>query len=197
MNPIPSGLLDQGIAYHAFRKQIEKNLEAFDDVYANPTFDDDDLAFLARLPELTVVAIAEDWCPDVFHTLPTWARLVEALPGWRLAIFPRGRHPDLMATFLHRGEAQRIPTYAFYDRRRYLQAWWSGRGQQAERDLVEILDGRAFKDLDPESLERAKTVFTEGYPSRYRRANLDEILALLSAFFHVSRQEIGAGSLQP
>ena len=187
MNPIPADLLEQGLDYATFRNAIGQNLETFDAVYADPTFDADDLAFLARLPPLTVVAIVEDWCPDVFHTLPTWARIVEALPGWRLAIFPRDRYPHLMASFLHRGEAKRIPTYAFYDQRLYLQAWWSGRGEQAERDLAEVLGGRAFKDLDPESLERAKAIFTEGYPNQYRRANLDEILSLLSAFFHVAR----------
>ena len=59
MNPIPAELLERGLEYASYRRRITKNLEAFDDVYASPTCDDHDRAFLGRLPPLTVVTIAE------------------------------------------------------------------------------------------------------------------------------------------
>lgn len=187
LNRLPEDLLEGGLSYLDYRSTVRSNDEVFDEVYRDPGYTQDDLSFLSRLPALTVVALAEDWCPDVFHTLPTWARVAEEVEGWDLKIFPRDDNPRLMEAFLWKGGAQRIPVYAFYDRNLQLQCWWSGRGREAQEALDELLAGRSFDELEEAEQARAKALFDEGYPARFRRANFEEILDLLSAFFHLER----------
>lgn len=189
MNSIDERRLNQGLSYGQFREtKVEDNASVFDQVYADPTCTEEDLAFLRRLPPLSIVALAEDWCPDVFHTLPTWARVAEEVEGWSLRVFPRDEHPGLMNAFLWKGSAKRIPVYAFYDRRNRLQVWWSGRSREAAADLEDVLGGVAWSEADEETRERARELFETEYPRRYRRANFEEILDLLAAFFHESRE---------
>lgn len=185
MNPIDEATLAQGLSYEDFRARATKNVEVLDEVFENPAYTADDVEFFRRLPPLTVVAIGEDWCPDVFHTLPTWARLTSELDGWRLAVFPRDQGPALIDWFLWRGSAKRIPVYAFYDARRYLQTWWSGRGAAAERAIQEWLAGRTYAELDDARRQEIGRLFSDAYRREFRRANFVEIMAQLGAFFHV------------
>ncbi|MCP4657737.1 MAG: hypothetical protein GY856_20205 [bacterium] len=187
MNPIDPELLVQGLSYVQFRERVTRNAETFAEVYEHPAFTPADLELLRRLPPLTVVAIGEDWCPDVFHTLPTWARVAEALDGWSLRIFERDQHPTLMDCFLYREKARRIPVYAFYDQRGSLQVWWSGRGAEAQKAIDGWLAGRAFAELDPEGRTAISRQLQAGYRTSFRRANFEELLALLGAFFHLDR----------
>lgn len=187
MNPIPPEIWMQGLSYPQYRDRITQHQQIFDWVYANPAYEESDLDFLRELPTLKVLVIAEDWCTDVYHTLPTWARLVEELPQWSLKVFPRDVEPDLMAFFLGRNKARRIPVYAFYDQRDFLQVWWSGRSEPAQDALDEFLQGRKFAELDELGKAGARKVLGDGYRQQFRRANFDEILTLLEAFFHRSR----------
>jgi Thioredoxin len=184
MNPLPREVWARRLGYPAYLATVSRNRAIFDEVYGGPAFLDSDLAWLRVLPPLRLLAIGEDWCPDVCHTLPTWARLVEELPGWELGVFARDANPEVMDAFLWRGDRRRIPVYAFYlgDR---LQVWWSGRGAAAERALARLLDGRPFAELSEEERRRATLLLEEGYRREFRRQNLDEVLALLHAFFHV------------
>ena len=185
MNPIDEATLSRAAGYEEYRQRVTKNGEVFDEVHADPAYDAADLAFLRRLPPLTVVAIGEDWCPDVFHTLPTWARLTEELAGWSLYVFQRDQDPPLIESFLYRGSAKRIPVYAFYDSRRYLQTWWSGRSAAAQRAVDGWLAGRAYADLDDAARREMGRRFEDGYRNEFRRANFVEIKAQLGAFFHL------------
>lgn len=178
--------LAQGMSYETYRSQITQNQDVFDEVYDNPAFDEADLDTLQRLPPLHVVAIGEDWCPDVFHTLPTWARLAENLPGWSCHIFPRDQHPQLMDNFLYRLKSKRIPVYAFFDQNRSLQVWWSGRSREAQEVVDGALRGRALDELSKDERLDLRKVFEDGYRGRFRRLNFEEILTLLRAFFHTA-----------
>jgi hypothetical protein len=184
MNPLPKEIWNRHLSYDAYKATISRNADTFAEVYAEPSYRPEDLEWLRGLPPLRVVAIGEDWCPDVAHTMPTWARLVDELPGWELGIFARDTVPELMETFLWMGDRQRIPVYAFYlgDR---LQTWWSGRGAAAETALTDFLAGRSFADLPEDERRRGSLLLQEGYRDEFRRKNLEEIFALLQAFFHL------------
>jgi hypothetical protein len=184
MNPLPNEIWKRRLSYAAYLATVSRNREMLDEVYREPSHTEADLAWLRQLPPLRLVAIGEDWCPDVFHTLPTWARIVEQLPGWELGIFARDTIPELMDTFLWLGDRQRIPVYAFY-LERTLQVWWSGRGAGAEKALADFLAGRAFAALAEDERRRGSLLLQEGYRNQFRRQNLDEVLALLRAFFHL------------
>ncbi len=185
MNPLPKEIWARRLSYTAYLATVSRNRGTFDEVYSHPSYQAADLEWLRRLPPLRVLAIGEEWCPDVFQTLPTWARLVEELPGWELGIFARDANPDVMEPFLWRGDRQRIPVYAFYLSDR-LQLWWSGRGAAAEQALARLLGGRGFADVSEDERRRATLMLQEGYRREFRRQNLEEMLALLHAFFHVA-----------
>jgi len=186
MNLSPE-LWSEGLEYAAYRAQVSRNQETFDEVYDSPAFTAGDLAFLRQLPQLKILCLGEDWCADVYQTLPTWARVVEELSGWSFRVFPRDQHLELMERFLWRGYAQRIPVYAFYDQRNVLQLWWSGRSRAAQAELDGYLDGRKFADLNEGEKNGARRVLNDGYRREFRRANFEEILMLLGSFFHVGR----------
>lgn len=175
----------RGLPYARFREGVTRNGDVLDEVWREPAYTAEDLDILRRLPPLRVLAIGEDWCPDVFHTLPTWARLAEELPGWELRVFARDGSPGLMEPFLWKREAQRIPVYAFYDADGRLQTWWSGRSAPAEQALQETLAGRAYGDLSENERKEFSKLFEQGYRATFRRANFEEMVGLLRAFFHL------------
>lgn len=185
MNPLSPEIWSRGLPYSSYRRTVRRNGKTFDEVHRDPAYTDEDLEFLRRLPPLKVLAIGEDWCPDVYHTLPTWVRIAEKLPGWELRIFPRDANLDVMNYFLWKRENLRIPVYAFYDEDDRLQTWWSGRGALAQRAFDDALAGRAFGSLAPEERKRINEITEEGYRRELRRANFEEILRLLGAFFHL------------
>jgi hypothetical protein len=186
MNPLPDEIWNLGLSYADFRAGIARNQSGFDDTWENPSHRPEDLKLLRQLPPLRLLAIGEDWCPDVHHTLPTWARIAEELPGWELRVFARDTHPKIMEPFCWKEErAQRIPVYAFYDRSGWLQTWWSARSGAAERKLQELLAGRTYAQLDKEEQKRLGQALEEGYRNEFRRRNLEEILAQLRAFYHL------------
>jgi hypothetical protein len=185
MNPLSQEVWDRGLAYERYRPRVRHNRQTFDEVHAAPAYTPEDLDFLRRLPPLRVVAIGEDWCPDVYHTLPTWARVAAELPGWSLRVYPRDAHPDVMGHFLWKKGALRIPVYAFYDEEGILQTWWSGRGAAAQQALDAVLGGRTFGELSADEKKTAGEVLETGYREQFRRANFEEILALLRAFYHL------------
>ena len=113
--------------------------------------DDDAEAFrsLAARPDgpAKVLALGEDWCPDVFRGLPVMVRIAEAA-GMELRIFPRDDNLDIMNEFLNRGESQSIPTFVFYTRDHRYIAHWIERPARANAELGEI--PKLFADLDRE-----------------------------------------------
>lgn len=187
MNPLSDEVWSRGLSYEDYRDSITRNTDVFDEVYDDPAYHRDELALLKQLPPLRVLAIGEDWCPDVYHTLPNWARIADELPGWDFRVFARDSHPDVMRYFLWKKEAaQRIPVYAFYDEAGRLLAWWSGRSGVAQKALDDALKGRTFADLDPKERKKVSHDIEEGYRREFRRANFVEVLTLLRAFFHVA-----------
>ena len=185
MNPIDAEILEQGLTWEAYRALVENNADVFDEVWTVPAYTADDLDFFRRLPPLKVVAVGEDWCPDVYHTVPTWARLAEELDGWSFHMFRRDTGPQLIDYFLYRGTAKRVPVYAFYDQNRNLQAWWSGRGATAQHEMDGWLGGRPFSEFSDDEKAVVRVQLDDGYRERFRRLNFAEIRTQLGAFFHV------------
>ena len=64
---------------------------------------------------LNVVAIGEDWCPDVVRGMPVIARLCEEA-GLDLRIFDRDKNMDLTNEFLWRHKFMCIPVFVLYDK---------------------------------------------------------------------------------
>ena len=141
-----------GMTWEQYLEHIKRNREKFEYNYAETVLTDDDAeAFrsLAARPDgpAKVLALGEDWCPDVFRGLPVMVRIAEAA-GMELRIFPRDDNLDIMDEFLNRGESQSIPTFVFYTRDHRYIAHWIERPARANAELEEI--PKLFADLDRE-----------------------------------------------
>ena len=141
-----------GMTWQQYREHIKRNREKFEYNYAETVLTDDDAeAFrsLAARPDgpAKVLALGEDWCPDVFRGLPVMVRIAEAA-GMEMRIFPRDDNLDIMNEFLNRGESQSIPTFVFYTRDHRYIAHWIERPAKANAELGEI--PKLFEGLDRE-----------------------------------------------
>ena len=141
-----------GMTWEQYLEHIKRNREKFEYNYAETVLTDDDAeAFrsLAARPDgpAKVLALGEDWCPDVFRGLPVMVRIAEAA-GMELRIFPRDDNLDIMNEFLKRAEHQSIPTFVFYTRDHRYIAHWIERPARANAELEEI--PKLFADLDRE-----------------------------------------------
>jgi hypothetical protein len=189
----PRDLWSQGLSWEAYRRdKIHQNAEAFDADYASPAYDPEERDVLGKLPPLKIVAVAEDWCPDVFHTLGTWARLVADLDGWGMRIFARDENPEVMARYLWLREKKRIPVYAFHDEDLRPILWWSGRGAVAQAAIDDILGGKGYAEATESEKERIRSVFGERYWKEFRRASFREVFEVLVRVFHRSPGSSGS-----
>jgi hypothetical protein len=131
-----------GMSWEQYLEHIKRNREKFEYNYAETVLTDDDAeAFrsLAARPDgpAKVLALGEDWCPDVFRGLPVMVRIAEAA-GMELRIFPRDDNLDIMDEFLKGGESQSIPTFVFYTRDHRYIAHWIERPAKANAELGQV-----------------------------------------------------------
>ena len=141
-----------GMTWELYLEHVKRNGEKFHYNYDETGIAQEDAeafrALVAR-PDgpANVLALGEDWCPDVFRGLPVMVRIAEAA-GMELRIFPRDDNLDIMNEFLNRGESQSIPTLVFYTRDHRYIAHWIERPAKANAELGEI--PKLFADLDRE-----------------------------------------------
>ena len=173
-----------GLTYREYMERVERNRAKFEYNYGETRLSDDDArAFreLAARPDgpAKVLALSEDWCPDVFRGLPVMARIAEAA-GMELRIFPRDQNLDIMDEFLNQGQHRSIPTFVFYTRDQRYLAHWNERPALANEQMhlvTAIFEGKMAAEALPE-YER----FQQGEVwADWRRETLREIRALLAS----------------
>ena len=146
-----------GLTYQEYRERIQRNQAKFDYNYDETRLTDDDArAFreLASRPDgpARVLALGEDWCPDVFRGLPVMARIAEAA-GMELRVFSRDQNIDIMNEFLHEGKHQSIPVFVFYTRNQRYLAHWTERPTLANEQMHlvnAIFQGKTAEEALPE-----------------------------------------------
>ena len=163
---------DQGLTYGDYLSQIKVNKLRFQQYYDEFDLDEEELERFRALTEreggpAKVVAIGEDWCPDVYRGLPTMAKLADGA-GVEVRVFPRDSNLDVMNEFLKEGKYQSIPTFVFYTGDLDYICHWIERPELADRESGEIeaaireenpaLDDRQF------GIERRKRV-SRRFPS--------------------------------
>ena len=108
-----------------------------------------------------VLALGEDWCPDVFRGLPVMARIAEAA-GMELRVFPRDDNLDIMNEFLNHGESQSIPTFVFYTSDHRYIAHWIERPAKANAEMGEVM--KRYEGLDrskPDDVAKLRQIANE------------------------------------
>jgi hypothetical protein len=107
---------EQGMTWDEYMGSIQKNQDLFKTKYEEVEIGDADKAFFQGLQRnVYVLAIGEDWCPDVYNNLPVIARIAALNPKIQLRIFPRDQHHDLMNRYLFRSQSQSIPAFGLFD----------------------------------------------------------------------------------
>lgn len=137
-------------------------MQAFYDAF---DFDEETLTFFNGRTPLQVLAIAEDWCPDVAQNLAVIARIADEVPGMELSIVRREGNAPLMAEYATGGK-ERIPVVAFFDMTFRELARWAGRCKAADAWIFgEVLKGtRDVMSLSGGAVKE----FDEAYDRRYR-----------------------------
>ena len=175
-----------GLTYREYVERIERNRAKFEYNYGETRLNDDDArAFreLADRPDgpARVLALAEDWCPDVFRGLPVMARIAEAA-GMELRVFFRDQNKDIMAEFLKQGEHESIPVFVFYTREHRYLCHWIERPALANEEMhlmLKIFEGRSREEALAEYLAFQKGPVWAGW----RTETVREIRRLLSKHF--------------
>lgn len=116
---------EQGMTYAAYKEQMTRNRERFENNEQTLVLDPANVAFFAQLPQsLNVVAIGEDWCGDVINNLPVLGRLAEASGKLNLRIFLRDQNLDLIDQYLNQGQFRSIPVFVFFDENFHELGYW-------------------------------------------------------------------------
>lgn len=156
---------NNGMSWAEFLESAPKSRNRLQAYYDAFDFDEDTLSFFNGRTPLQVLAIAEDWCPDVVQNLAVVARIADEVPGMELSIVKREDNPELMAEYATAGK-HRIPVIAFYDMTFRELARWAGRCRAADAWIFdEVLKGTR----DVTSLKGpAAAEFDAEYDRRFR-----------------------------
>ena len=176
-----------GLTWEQYLEHIARNRDKFEYNYRETELTDGDVAAFRELAARAngparLLALGEDWCPDVFRGLPVVARIAEAA-GMELRIFPRDDNLDIMQEFLNHGEHQSIPVLVFYTRDHRYIAHWIERPAKANAEMGEVQ--KAFQGLDREKdRDRMRQLYDEFQHgpiwASWREATAKELRELLA-----------------
>ena len=107
-----------------------------------------------------VLALAEDWCPDVVRHVPVLQRMADASPLIRVRYVLRKTSTDLLVRFLTNG-TESVPKFGFFNNDFALCCMW-GPMPEACYDAIRI--GRARQEPKP-ARQRVRELY-DGDPSR-------------------------------
>ena len=163
-----------GKSWSDYIASIERNRDRFEAVYRNFFLSEEDIAPFRAATPLNIVAVAEDWCPDVFNTLGIMAKLADAVPGIIMRIFERDARPEVMDLYLTDGK-KRIPAFAFYDHNWDKLFHWAGRNKAADEWVNAFRKGRPYDQIPEDEMEAFRREFDRRYEESFARGNLMEI----------------------
>jgi Thioredoxin len=163
-----------GLSWPQFLESAAHNADRMRAFYDAFEFDEDTLSFFNGRTPLQVLAIAEDWCPDVAQNVAVVARVSAEVPGMELSIVRRDESLELMNEYTTDGK-RRIPVIAFFDLTFRELARWSGRCRSADRWIFDevLKGGRDVTALKGEQKQR----FDAEYDARYRDTYVWESIA--------------------
>jgi thiol-disulfide isomerase/thioredoxin len=106
----------QSISFDQFVASAQNFTDEFRANYLATALDDHDRAALSQIEDhVEVLAIVEDWCPDVVANLPILARIAQDTGKIRLHVLVRDdRTRDVADAYPFEGRSH-IPTYVFID----------------------------------------------------------------------------------
>jgi hypothetical protein len=172
----------QGFTYERYLDITGANREKFQDNDATFQLSAIDSHFfqdtLRRVGPLRVLAIAEDWSPDVHRYLPVMARIAEAA-GIELRVFQRDKNPDIMNLYLNQGKFMSIPVFAFFDRDFACLCHWIERPAVASRFVESLNTELTPRNLSTEELRAERRKRSATFICEWQRETLGELKQLM------------------
>ena len=132
-----------------------------------------------RLGHIKVVAIAEDWCPDVHRGLPVMAAIAQA-SGMDMRVFPRDKNLDIMNLYLNQGKFMSIPVFAFFDQNLNPLCHWIERPKVATRFMEQIAAELAKEKLGEEELRQERRKRSQLMADSWRQETVKELRELFT-----------------
>lgn len=159
-----------GLTYRDFLAQAKVNVDKFEENYKTSHVSAEDAAFFKKAAAMPggpakILALGEDWCPDVYRGLPVVAKIAEA-SGMELKVFPRDKNLDVMNEFLNQGQFMSIPVAVFYTKDMAYIAHWTERPAFANTERAQITE-RVKKDLPSASEEELRAETRKRTTARY------------------------------
>jgi hypothetical protein len=179
---------EQGLRYADFLAQAKVNRDKFEKFYNDTALTDDDIAFFRKVAALPggpakILALAEDWCGDVYRELPTVVRIAEAT-GAELRVFRRDENPDIMDEYLsNNGKSRAIPVFVFYTKDHGYITHFLERSAHAHKELAAAIAEISAKLGLPPGTSYATV------PDASRPAFVQELIATITPRFAAWRKE--------
>lgn len=173
----------QGLTYQAYLDQLGDTRQRFAEHEAAFRLAATDAQFfkdtVKRLSHIKVVAIVEDWCPDVHRGLPIMAAVAQA-SGMDMRVFPRDKNLDIMNLYLNQGQFMSIPVFAFFNQNLQPLGHWIERPKAASRFMEEIADELAQKKLGEEEMRRERRQRIQLMTDTWRQETVRELRELFT-----------------
>ena len=173
----------KGATFREYLDSIGTNRQRFDPHIADFRLTSADARFFEDLGKkaggLKVLAIGEDWCPDVHRGLPVMARIADA-GNMELRFFLRDKNLDIMNLFLKEGKYQSIPVFAFFDSKLNYLCHWIERPAAATRFQDEIRAELAKQKLSEDDTRKMMREKTGPLAESWRQETVKELKEMLS-----------------
>ncbi|MBM2824970.1 MAG: hypothetical protein HW402_634 [Dehalococcoidales bacterium] len=173
----------QGFTYEAYLNQLGDTRQRFVEHEAVFRLAPNDAQFfkdmVMRLGHIKVVAIVEDWCPDVHRGLPIMATIVQA-SGMDMRVFPRDQNLDIMNLYLNQGKFMSIPVFAFFGQNLNPLFQWIERPKAATRFMEEIAAELAKVKLGEEELRQERRKRSQVMADKWRQETVKELRELFT-----------------
>ena len=118
---------EAGMTFDDYMADLRVHRDEFVEHYERLAGIVDELRNDPPLPNVRILAIAEDWCPDCVFNVPILARFVEASSLASLRIVRRPECRELADRYPGRGGSSRVPTFVFMGKEDRLIGHWSER----------------------------------------------------------------------
>ncbi|MSQ27328.1 MAG: thioredoxin family protein [Dehalococcoidia bacterium] len=168
----------QGMTWGEYFASIQANKPKFEKFYNEFRVNPEEVAwykkFNAKNGPIKIIAIGEDWCPDVVRGIPVIARLAEALDV-ELRIFPRDSHMDLMNRYLWRHEYLSVPVFVFFDKNWKELGHWTERPAAGYKFVAEIREELAQSNTSEEESLKVIRAKREGAQEVWMHETIKEI----------------------
>ena len=173
----------KGVTYLEYLRHTGENRSRFEE--CEETFKlspEDDIFFknvTKNLGILKIIALVEDWSPDVHRALPVLAKIVHS-GGMELRIFQRDKNLDIMDLFLNKGQFRSVPTFVFFSPDLKYLCQWIERPAVAVKFYEEIDAELAPKNLPIEERRKIRRQRSQPIWPQWQKETAREIRELLS-----------------